>query len=335
LTCNILDVTTSNTVYNPTSAQGQWFQHRWGPRQYPQLSVDLKWVKRSVPRDLKYELRCIYGDPICWNELVYFAEWTKVKPEVFTYANTDQQDILHALNRMGCYTVISLDGVGDLCGKVNLGASWDNVQRSIDAISGCGAVEMHTFEHNLHQLPELYKICKNHDIQLFLNCDTRNDKFGTSVIDSKCNWLYDVKPCDTGIHAVNDNNIELLQADAYTDTESVFLDKNLWAFTSLRTYMPVSRHRNILENPLLGNTEIPTEIKMKFDTEYESQEGMFVTPDEKILWNHKVYTMYMYLLANDWKLDKNYLEKNKDNVFVLEVLLYAQHLHRDVILQTQ
>ena len=321
-------------MYNPTSAQGQWFQHRWGQREYPRISLDLCWIKSNISRNLKYDLHSVYGDPVCWDQLVDFADWCEIKPEVFTYANIKNHSVLVDLNKIGCYTVIKIDGIDELCGLVNLGACWKNIKKSIESISGCGAVELATFEHNVHQIDLIYQICKQHQLQLFLSCDNQNDEFGSSVIDQDCKWLYDVKPCYTGIHLVNEQNISTIR-DKYCNRNFSTPSKNLWAFKSLRTYMPVSRHRSILQKPMLAKFEPPTEVLHSFNDDYNLTEGIFVTPDKKILWNHKLYTMYMNLLANDWKIDNSYLSQHKNNRFVLEVLLYAEHILKDIIPQTQ
>ena len=39
-----IDPTTHSTVYNPLSSQGQWAQHRFGKRDYPELNLDLETV---------------------------------------------------------------------------------------------------------------------------------------------------------------------------------------------------------------------------------------------------------------------------------------------------
>lgn len=332
-TQNIVDVTTQNVVYNPTTAQGQWFQHRWGQRQYPQLDLELDWLKLNVDAAQKYDLHSVYGDPICWPHLVNFVEWCKIKPEIFTYANTDDLSTFRCLKKQSAYTVVKLDGVDELCGRVYLGAQWSKISPVLDTIAGHGGVELQTYNHNRHQIPQLIALCKKLQLQLFLSPGVKNDQFGTSVIDQDCNWLYDIVPYDAGVHMITEHNSkDIIKKIEPLEPEEP--KKCLWAYKSLRTYMPPSQHRSIWENPLLGKMSHSPGIVEKFHKEYHQQQGVFVTPDHKILWNHKIYTMYMYLLANDWKLDNAYLRQNNNSVFVSDVLLYAERILSEVIQQT-
>jgi len=258
MTTKVIDCTTVNNVYDPTGPQGQSFQHRWGPRQYPTLSLDLEQALQMTQDQGPVVFKCTYGDSFCWSHLKDFVGLSQSPVMIHTTGNVIPE-IFRTIADKSSHIIFSIDGIGNQCGKIMLGADWSNVLKNIEYMGKNCTVEMKTYVHNCHQVEKLKDLSTVHGFQTVFRAGDSNDRFGTAIIDQNCNWLYDVIPVepDTGKHnAVNTTLI-----------------KHLWSYTSLKTYMPAKKHRGLLDHPLISKANYMQEIENQFEKSYKEQDG--------------------------------------------------------------
>ena len=63
-----IDLTTSNTVFNPLSAQGSWIQHRFGKRNYPNIELDTaRVIDYLLQTNDQIFLTSSFGDALCFS----------------------------------------------------------------------------------------------------------------------------------------------------------------------------------------------------------------------------------------------------------------------------
>lgn len=331
----IVDCTTQSNIYNPLSAQGQWYKHIWGRREYPALDLDVDLIC-EYSKDTPVTLQSLYGDPLCWKYVEEFAKHKRHNLGIVTHANVSDV-YLDKIKRNGCTLTVLLDGLDQMCGKIHLGVDWDTVQRNLEILSEQDTVIFYAFKHNCFQIPELVNFAVKNSINLEIQPGTVHNNPGISVIDSHYNWLYDVIPEDIWIKDASTQDLYELATD-YQNTPETSLEKTLWGFNSLRTYMPVLRNRSINQKPMI--TKLPVnEITMsKLEQQYQEKSGTFVSPDGRLFENHNNYTMYMYMLGNDWIADNTTLLKTNDvNSYENNVIFYAQKFLQEefVTLQKQ
>lgn len=315
----IIDVTTQNKIYNPTSPQGQWYLHRWGQRNYHSAELSFDEAKNWTPGGKESILvRCAYGDAAEWPHLMQYSAEYQQRLCITTYgmfkATTakrlaDNNSIVHVL----------LDGIGPLCGKIHLGADWRIIQRNLRVLKGNACVEMYVYEHNKHQVEALAEFAKTTGFAVKFTSGLKNDNFGCCIIDQHGDWLYDAIAVDIDTEMLHEHN------DLPVFSEGNELYKTIMGYNTLRTYVKQTAVRNIHQKPMIARQDLN---HAEFKLQFESKDGIYITPTNYCFNNHDVYNMYMFLLGNDWELSKSTVINNTDyyldKVFYFASRLYAQ-----------
>lgn len=314
MTTKVIDCTTENNVYDPTGPQGQSFQHRWGPRQCPDLELDLSQALDVARGHEHVILKCTYGDPFCWKYFEDFVALCQSPIMIHTTGNVDPEYFKVVAEKFS-HVIFSLDGIEDQCGRIMLGADWSKISQNIKQMGKNCTVEMKVYVHNCRQIEQIKNLADRQGFNTVFRPGDSNDVFGTAIIDQNCNWLYDVIPADPD-SLTNCN----------TDTT---LRKHLWSYTSLKTYMPAKKHRGLMSHPMISRANYMQEIEHLFEKSYQAQEGIYIAPSGKIFSNSHKYSVYMLLLADDWKLDDAYLRKNRNNRLVQETAYFARRLQQE------
>lgn len=322
-----IDCTTDNNVYDPTDGQGQWFQHRWGRRNYPNLSLGFEHAYIHCADSDQVQLNCTYGDPLCWPQLSEFLQVCHKPLIIHTTANVCDFSLVRQLLHPRIEVVITLDGIEEQCGRVFLGADWQTILANLQLLRDRCSVKFQTYEHNCYQIPRLLELAQKYKFAVNFETPAKNDRFGTAVIDQDCNWLYDVIPVDVGELSVE--SVEQV-ASMFPQPETG-LKKHTWSYNSLKTFMPRLAHRSILENPLVGRVNYMPDREQEFLAAYQHVDGKYITPDNQTFWNGKTYSAYMLMLADDWKFSNSYLQQNADNRPVQELAFFARKFLEDYV----
>lgn len=271
----IVDPTTKNFIYNSTSPQGQWYKHRWGRRNYPIVDLPL-----FYPATEHITLSSVYGDPLAWTHINEFCKNYKGNISIITYGVgvlPEHDNITY---------ILKLDGIHELCGKVFLGAEWnESILARVDII------EFHQYAHNKRQLLDVYQLCVEHNLHLVIVDGAMVDYYGASIIDQECNWLYDVFPA------------------THDSTELV---RTVEAYNSLRTYVKPPQGRSILRKPMIAKQpEIYRTVE---------NDGEYIAPTGHKFTNRNMFTMFMLMLGDDW------VATNPQNEYEEDIIFYARQL---------
>lgn len=309
-----IDCTTKSDVYNPLAAQGTWYQHIWGRRQYPSIDLDLDWyLDRFLYDNSGVSLSSIYGDPLCWPSLIHFMEEKKHDSrccmDIQTFASSP---IIFDVARYKCNFSICIDGLDDLCGKVFAGANWEIFKTAISDLGPRVAIIFHAFHHNRHQIPQVIEMAEKHNamVQLIPGCLRNNP--GTSVVSENYQWLYDVIPENIHTDCVDAKELSDIKKK-YSRCVPIDLEKTLWGYTSLRTYLPIVKNRSINDNPLVTPKKLSRNIERKAKEKFSSKNWTVITPDCKIFKNHSLYSTYMHMLGTDWSASASDVTETADH----------------------
>jgi hypothetical protein len=330
-----LDLTTKNNVFNAVGSQGQWFQHRWGKRSYPNLELDFDDVKKIVSKlgkDESVYAKSVYGDSMQWENIADLAKLLGEKLIITTYGMAGE-DQIEAINKTGAFVHVMLDGIDDLCGKVFLRAKWSKIDKFIETCNN-RLIEFYVYEHNKHQIPDLIKYCHNKDIFLKLSPGTAKDAVGSAIIDQMGEWLYDVMP-----EAVNTDfkgpGYWTAELEDYENIKAIELQRNTENHTSLRTFMTSPEGRSVLEKPLVSSF-IPNEDYFDdFADEYkeETSDNCYIAVSGHVFKNHEEYTMFSQMLSPDWDVSTETCKTDAvtHNLFAQKVLWYAKRFDEKYI----
>lgn len=310
----------------------------WGRRQYPQIDLDLDWFLDHFLYDNSgISLSCTYGDPLCWPSLIELLEEKKYDTHCCMSINTfASSEVIFDAAEYRCDFIIDIDGIDDLCGKVFLGASWETIQQAISVLGSRAELVFHAFAHNRHQIPSVAGLAKKHNLMLRVVPGCLQNNPGASVISEKCEWLYDVIPENVYISSEDVNNLNKT-ISSYADCEPMQLEKTLWGFTSLRTYLPRVHNRSINNFPLVTPQKLPDDIEENIRKKFSLTDTFTITPDCKIFRNHALCSMYMHMLATDWSASASDIIATKDHIGspLHDIVYCAQYFkeHADSIQQ--
>jgi hypothetical protein len=281
----ILDVTTRNSIYNPTSSQGTWFQHRWGKRDYPVLDLSLELYNTIWSQHDTVALQCVYGDPVDWIHFDAFLD--SVTKDRYAHVTTYGT---RAIDNKKVNVVFLLDGIEEQCGKVFLGADWSDIKQNIKDTKGERTIQFYLYEHNKYQIPKIQDFCARHEIELRLHYEYCDSTGRQSIINKNKQWLYDVQP-----HLYN-SSID------YKKEKPVELYRTIWAAQFLKVYNKGNHNCSILQHPKrkqLKNTGNNTGYT-------------YVTPTGHAFVHSDEYGMFMNMLCPDWNINfRSYDEYEK------------------------
>lgn len=329
----IIDTTTHNKIYNPASAQGQWFNHRWGQREYPLLELSEDHV-HSVIKKFPQEyilLRSIYGDPASFTHLPLLCEHYKNNLEIHTYGMFSPEQI-KIINDSQAIVKVFIDGWGESFGKVHLGACLETIKNTIENVVRCTVV-YYTYKHNESDILDFIYYCKRHNINIILEPGDIHDEHCQSIISAQCEWLYDVLPsdiCSEGAMLFSEID-DFIKNNTFSNDRS--LVKHIFTYNSLRTFVNRPKDKGILDKPLVPKYFPDPELHIKFKRQGFDESEKMITPHGYYFESCDLGSMFMMFLCNDWKFEskdfKNY------NEFMLYLLFVVQHLNsmefKDVI----
>ena len=300
----LVDVTTHNKVYNTVGPQAQWFAHRWGRRDYPELHLNPDFI----PEHEIYHLTCFYGDTAEWKYLDNFLCTTQGTVFIDTYGmfSTSTIELLKE-SRLG-FIKIPVDGWTKTMGSVHLHQQLEKVAHTMYMLPEKVIVEYSLYEHNMCDLPEFEKFCKSNQITYSIVPGVLNDDGMSCIVSEYAEWLYDVFPAP-----------EILNY-----TKDITLYKSALGAERLKTYLKEVEGRSILNQPLLPNLStvaIPQSIKNKFNT----NQGKFISVTGHAFDCVELGQMFSMLLCTDWKFSPTEV-KNLDD-YKLSILYAASVLN--------
>lgn len=329
-----LDLTTKNNVFNAVGSQGQWFQHRWGKRAYPNLELDFDDVKRVVASADSESIyaKSVYGDSMQWGSIADLAKLLGEKLIITTYGMAGEDQVAD-INKTGAFIHVLLDGMDDMCGKVFLRAKWSKIDEFISKCTN-RLVEFYVYEHNKHQIPDIIKYCHKNDIFLKLTPGTAKDAVGSAIIDQMGEWLYDVMPMEVNTD-FKGPGYWTAELEEYEGTEAIDVQRNTENHTSLRTFMASPEGRSILEKPLIS-TFIPNEDYFEnFADDYADSmtENYYISVSGHVFKNHEEFTMWSQMLSPDWDVSTETCKTDAvtHNLFAQKVLWFAKKFDDDYI----
>lgn len=273
-----IDLTTNNTVYNTLGAQAQWLQHRFGKRNYPELSLNTSTVKAFLETcDDTVNFISVFGDPCCHLDFLDIISNVKEGHSVInTYLNFNDDSIIQVLNNKHSYVVVPLYGIGALHDKILLGSDWNVVRNNLSKLTNV-CVEFYMFEHNIYQLEEIKELSRilNFDLKIKQGISLHPDGF-SPIVNSNGEWLYDAYPC-------NENTINLKWKDLY---------KTVNGYNSLIQFIKPIKGKSILNSPNV--------FKVQDNYTYDNQTSISVTGHR--FNSFELHQVFSNALCTDWDL---------------------------------
>jgi hypothetical protein len=335
----IIDPTTHSTVYNPLSSQGQWAQHRFGKRDYPDLTLDLETVLHSLDSisegffvfDRPIYLKSTYGDAGLWKDVTRLSKLVGGMLTVSTYGMLDAK-VIKTIKHHQAMIHVFCDGFEDDCGKVFLGAEWESIANLLSIANSNAMVEFFVFEHNKHQIPYIITFCAQRNVKIKFTPGISNDNIGSCVIDHDSNWLYDVLPVELETEMLDaDYDAALLREikDKYSNVKPVQLKRHLENYNSLRTFIVNKKGRGLLQLPMISQL-IPHNQLQKFDNPVK--DDIHITPTGHVTENAEEYHMFLNMVSSDWEMTNKTVSKiNHLDEYGLKTLYYAQKFNKEFL----
>ena len=320
----IIDVTTHNTIFNPLSAQGQWFQHRWGRRSYDLIDLSIEHFKQCVLNtDDDITLLCEYGDPANWVHLESACKIAKERLHIISYGLFTEKQI-KCIKKYGCNVVFTLDGLSE-CGSVYLNADRATIQSNIHSLQKQCVIEFKCYEHNLHDIPELIKLYKYKNIPIKFTKGHNVEENYSCIISEKGEWLYDVYGNEYETDVLVGNDLQPI-SDKFKNNKRKVLNKSVLGYNLLRTYIKERHERNILESPLISK-DVYNESKKNITLKQIQEINMIsVSPTGHVFSNSTLFAIFMRMLCRDWSLKRRDIVNFHGNDYAQDVLYCGQYL---------
>ena len=303
----ILDVTTHSSVYNTVGPQAQWYAHRWGKRDYPELHLD----PAKIPPNNLYHLACFYGDTAEWKYLDDFLCKTVATIFIDSYGmfKSSTLELLQQCN-IG-FIKIPVDGWDTAMGKVHLGQDIESVKHSAYLLANKNVqLEYHLYQHNQEDVFEFKKFCKENNIPHTIVPGILNDDGISCIISENSKWLYDVYP-------------------AVDNSKHIALNKTTLGAQRLKTYIKAPQGRSILHKPNIPNLsmiDIPEDLKQRYAPSSET----FIASSGHCFNNVELGQMFCMLMCSDWQfsvLDIKNMDDYKLSIVYAGSLLTSMDLH--------
>lgn len=322
----IIDTTTHNKIHNPTSVQGQWYQHRWGRRNYPLISLSYDDLMLCLNNhDGFIDVPLSYGDVSEYEYFITLSNEAANKLHLNSYGMFKLFQTGYINSNFNNVT-IHLDGWDDTTGKVFLGANADVIKRSISKIDKINVI-YYCYQHNVKSIKEMadYCIANNANIK-FVSGPVYNGENSHPVITKDCEWLYDV-------HSYTVDTDQLYSAeniDSFVDSLRIDNDyelrKSLYTYNTLRTYVKKPKGRRITEFPIIPKIFPNQQLKLKLVQKLAQKDSLCVTPTGHVFRSYNMMNAFMQFLADDWSFDVRSISHYDE--FMLDLLASAQEIMR-------
>lgn len=292
------DITTRNTVFYPLGPQGQWIQHRFGKRNYPDIDLELSTVEEIIKTNDTVFFRSIYGDPLCHpniDKILDIISQTTTSVFFFSFLNVSKK-IINKINKI---PNIHVYGLVDGCTNYGKTILDSNAQRVFDNVKALKNItlEYRLYKHNVIDVQEIKDKFPKLNLTVLPGIHLIADF--ANVVDKNGNWLYDVFYLNT----VNESK--------YTPT----LHKTIDGYKVLVTYLVgVNDGYSILDKPPLAKF-IRTKKVFENDMNAVSVTGHVFDSTE-------LMTIFSNALCKDWKItssiDQYQVEVNTALLKILE-----------------
>ncbi len=274
-----IDITTKNAVYNTLGAQAQWIQHRFGRRDYPDISLDANTIVSKILNiNDTFNFLSVYGDPCSHPNFCFILENIPTgKSVLHTYLNFQDDNIISLLNEKQTYVVVPLYGIKELNNKLILNSEWDIVYSNLKKLNTSVCVEFYVFEHNLHQVNEIKEISSKlgFDLKILKGAGLHPAGF-SPIVDDKGLWLYDAYPC-------NEDASKIKWPE---------LNKTVRGYNSLIQFIKPIKGKSILNNPPI----------YKVDKEYSYDSTLSISVTGHVFKSFELHRMFSNALCTDWNL---------------------------------
>lgn len=335
----IIDPTTQSTVYNPLSSQGQWAQHRFGKRDYPELKLDLETVLHSLDSisegffvfDQPIYIKSTYGDAGLWKDATRISKLVGGMLTISTYGMIPSKTV-ETLKSHQAMIHVFCDGFENECGKVFLGAKWESVANVLSLANSNAMVEFFVYEHNKHQIPYIITFCAQRSVKIKFTPGIKNDNIGSCIIDQNGNWLYDVVPVNLETEMLDDDHdtVQLRDIkDKFNNKKPVPLTRHLENYNSLRTFVSEINGRGLLDSPMVSHIISNRQLKV-FDN--PNKDDIHITPSGHVTENAEEFYMFVNMLSPDWQMTNKIVSKIKPtDEYALKTLYYAQKFDQEFL----
>lgn len=285
-----LDITTKNSVYNPLSAQGQWIQHRFGKRDYPDLDLDLNTIKKTLDTYNQIFFRSVYGDPLCHphiGDILSLIKDSNKNCIIFTYLNIDDDNLMQQILEVPNLTLyVMIDGF-ESYSKTFLNSDPKTVFKNIQYLGKKAVLEFYMYRHNILEVEKIKQQFPNNEISLTPGRKLTEDS--ASILDEKGHWLYDV-------YSVSEYDINLYDSS---------LNKSLNNFKTLIVFLKDVNGESFLNEPVVAR-HIKDDITFEIDMPAISVTGHLFDSTE-------IMTIFSNALCCDWYIrdlnDISYVSK--------------------------
>lgn len=300
-----VDLTSFNKVFNCLSPQGSWLFHRFGKRSYPESSLDInKLIKFIDANDISHiNFFSVFGDPYAHNEFESIINLCKEK------------DITSNITTSGCYEnilnysksshYVKLYGFTKTFNTIIKDYSVDDLKENLLKMKNL-TIEYNCYDHNLIDLPELLKFCKNHNIDIVCVPGISVYFSMNHIINEHGEWLYDIYSSQN----LNDNFVnkpikDFEDAIKYFESfESISLNQTMVGYHLLKSAINYRNGKNILDAELF-----------KYNKHNIDDEGTFITYTGHFCKNFRQLVNVTSAMSNDW-LEKDF---NLDEPYHSEV----------------
>jgi hypothetical protein len=314
-----IDLTTSNTVYNPFSAQGSWIQHRFGKRDYPDTELNLARVINYLSQiDDQVFLISSFGDSLCYSGISDLLKLNK-NFIIHSYANIKDDKLFNLLGESTSTAVIKLSGIDQLADKVYLNSKWDTIKNNISILKSKCLIEFELFDHNAYQVEALLELCDKFNIKLKIVPGTSlngvvlsGPKRGfSSVIDENKNWLYDVISLNSPFPDDFLSAADMLKFNINAPDASRLV-QTTEGYQTLRTFVKGSKGKTILSHPLT--------FKVKNEKSQRPLKGFSLSVTGHVLPSESITKCFSNMLCTDWKVNhKDVFTGDQTNNYLLNI----------------
>ena len=296
-----IDLTTSNTVYNPLSAQGSWIQHRFGKRDYPNVELDpARVIDYLSQTDDQIFLTSSFGDSLCYSGITELLKLNK-SFIIHSYANIKNNKLFDTLADSSNTIAIKLSGINHLADKIYLNSKWDIIKNNISILKNKCLIEFELFEHNACQVNEVLELCDQYNIRLKISPGTSLNgvvlseyKRGfSSIIDEDKNWLYDTISLNSPFPDDFLLPAELLKFNVDC-INPVRLVQTTDGYQTLRTFVKDVKGKSILDHPLT--------FKAQNEKSQRPLNGFSLSVTGHVFPNENITKYFSNMLCTDWKV---------------------------------
>ena len=348
----IIDPTTHNQIYDPTSPQGEWYAHRWGRRDYPEVELQNDDLTTLYCRPTEpLHLKCMYGDPADWTDIDKFLRAKNSFTVIMDTYGMLKDSTIRILKRQERQVNIYIDGWENTMGKVFLGQDFETVKSSIMELKDvvCNQkpaliVHYNLYQHNIEDAKRFCEFAEEEGVTIRVFPGKHCNGYYHSIIDENSNWLYDVFPVDFEDLQEHERLIEISenQATFYPfpepDPSLACMPKTLAAYNTLRTFMKDPEGESILDDALITNLFPDKKLKIELTRRMIGEDNRYLCPTGHILPNMQLGVTFMNMLCSDWSFKKSDIVTLKTSYsgygidefeeYRLELLHYAQEIKK-------